>query len=140
MALGGPNRSTTTWCGRLWPKTCRRGRCGRPSIHCHKFEMTGYKYRGDNIFTPATERRMRRSALLILAAALAMPAAVEAQKKPSNSLHTRSMTLYLTEARNSSHPDDKRAALAKALEVGLEGAQKDGDNPQVWYLLGQTYL
>lgn len=83
---------------------------------------------------------MRRSALLILAAALAMPAAVEAQKKPSNSLHTRSMTLYLTEARNSSHPDDKRAALAKALEVGLEGAQKDGDNPQVWYLLGQTYL
>jgi tetratricopeptide (TPR) repeat protein len=84
--------------------------------------------------------RMRRSALMVVGLALVLPATVQAQQEPSNTLHTRSMTLYLTEARNAGHPDDKASALAKALEVGLEGAREDADNPQVWFLLGQVQL
>ncbi len=83
---------------------------------------------------------MRRSALIMLGLALAMPATVQAQSRPSTTLHTRSLTLYLTEARNAGHPDDKKSAIEKALEIGREGTTKDADNPQVWFLLGQVYL
>lgn len=83
---------------------------------------------------------MRRSALMVVGLALTAPAAVQAQQEPSNTLHTRSMTLYLTEARNAGHPDDKTSALDKALEVGIEATREDAGNPQVWFLLGQVQL
>lgn len=77
---------------------------------------------------------MNRMGLLMLGAALAVPAVAHAQSKPSSSMHTRSAEVYLRDARAS--PADKEELLQKAVEVLSEG---DKENPRVWLLLGQAY-
>lgn len=77
---------------------------------------------------------MNRIGLLVLGAALVLPAAAEAQSKPSSSMHTRSAEVYLRDARAS--PPDSEELLRKAVEVLSEG---DKENPRVWLLLGQAY-
>ena len=82
---------------------------------------------------------MRRAGFLVLSLSLALPMAAQAQK-PSSSMHTRSIENYLREARNTAHPEDRSSALDNALEVGVEGMQRDADNPLLWFLLGQIYV
>jgi tetratricopeptide (TPR) repeat protein len=81
---------------------------------------------------------MRRLGALVLALAVTVPAGVQAQRKPSNSMHTRSAEVYLNNARASSATDERKEQLERALETLTEGTQSDGDNPKVWFLLGQV--
>lgn len=81
---------------------------------------------------------MRRAALLALTLVLGAPLAAQAQR-PSNSMHTRSIENYLREVRNTAHPEDRRTAFQNALEVGVEGMERDASNPKLWFLLGQVH-
>jgi tetratricopeptide (TPR) repeat protein len=82
---------------------------------------------------------MKRIGGLTLAIALSMPAAAHAQKKPSNSMATRSAELYLEQAKKASSTDKKTELLDKVLEVLAPGMETDADNPRVWLLAGQAY-
>lgn len=81
---------------------------------------------------------MRRFGL-VFALAVLTPAALQAQRKPSNSMHTRSAEVYITNARATSVAADRQEQLGKALEALLQGTKSDADNPKVWFLLGQTH-
>lgn len=82
---------------------------------------------------------MTRLGALVLALAVTLPANAQAQRKPSNSMQTRSAEVYINNARGTNAADEKRAQLEKALGVLNEGTEKDADNPRVWFLLGQVH-
>jgi tetratricopeptide (TPR) repeat protein len=82
---------------------------------------------------------MTRLGALVLALAVTLPATAQAQRRPSNSMHTRSAEVYINNARGTSAADEKQEQLQKALEALNEGAEKDADNPRVWFLLGQVH-
>jgi tetratricopeptide (TPR) repeat protein len=82
---------------------------------------------------------MNRIGGLLALAVLALPATLEAQRKPSNSMHTRSAEVYLDRAKSTSREADRVELLNKALEVLRQGMEKDGENPRVWLLAGQAY-
>jgi tetratricopeptide (TPR) repeat protein len=82
---------------------------------------------------------MNRLGGLLLLAALAYPCAAAAQKRPSNSMHTRSAEIYLERAKGESRPDERTDLLTKALEVLTEGMKSDPGNPKIWFLAGQAY-
>lgn len=71
-------------------------------------------------------------------AMLAVPAALQAQRKPSNSMHTRSADVYLERAKGTSREEDRIDLLNKALEALEPARQQDADNPRVWLLIGQA--
>lgn len=81
---------------------------------------------------------MTRLGALVLALAVATPATAQAQRRPSNSMHTRSAEVYLTNARATNAADARKEQLTKALEALTTGTQSDGENPRVWFLLGQV--
>jgi tetratricopeptide (TPR) repeat protein len=100
----------------------------------------GYK----NRFQPIVRKTggittMNRIGGLTLLAALALPAALEAQRRPSNSMHTRSAEVYLERAKSTSREADRRDLLTKALEALRPGMTSDADNPRIWLLAGQAY-
>ncbi|MGD8277898.1 MAG: tetratricopeptide repeat protein [Gemmatimonadota bacterium] len=80
---------------------------------------------------------MKAWSAFTLVAALAVPAAVSAQRKPSANLQTRSAEVYLNTANEK--PEKREEFLQKALDVLVEGSEQDGDNPLVWFMLGQVY-
>lgn len=82
---------------------------------------------------------MKRIGRLALAIALSVPAAAQAQKKPANSMATRSAELYLDQAKKASSTEKKTELLDKVLEVLAPGMAGDADNPRVWLLAGQAY-
>lgn len=82
---------------------------------------------------------MNRLGGLFLLAAIIYPTAAAAQKKPSNSMHTRSAEVYLDRAKGASRPDERTELLTKALEVLTQGMESDAGNPKVWFLAGQAY-
>ena len=77
------------------------------------------------------------SAVTVLAT-LALPAAVAAQK-PSKTMQTRSAEVYIKNANEASDAEKRQDFLQKALDVLMDGAKRDGDNPLVWFLAGQAY-
>lgn len=81
---------------------------------------------------------MRRLGTGIFALALLTPASLMAQK-PSNSMQTRSAEVYLKNARSTSNPEDQKEAYNKALDVLMDGARHDADNPKLWLLAGEAY-
>lgn len=82
---------------------------------------------------------MNRWSTLLMAAALVVPAAAQAQK-PSNNMHTRSADAYLVQAEREAVLADKREFLVKALEAALEGTKSDPENPRSWFQAGQAYF
>lgn len=76
---------------------------------------------------------------IVFAALLAAPVAVQAQR-PSATLQTRSAELYLAQAAKSQVPAERAKIARKALEVSLEGVQKDPGNPKTWFTLGEVYM
>lgn len=82
---------------------------------------------------------MNRIGKIVFAAMLVAPVAAQAQK-PSATLQTRSAELYMVTAAKNQHPEDKQKLLKKALEVSLEGVQKDPGNPKTWFTLGEVYM
>jgi tetratricopeptide (TPR) repeat protein len=82
---------------------------------------------------------MRRIAALVALVAAAVPGAVQAQAKPSNSMHTRSAEVYLDRAKATSREPEHTDLLKKALEVLVTGMASDASNPKVWFLAGQAY-
>jgi tetratricopeptide (TPR) repeat protein len=81
---------------------------------------------------------MTRLGALLLALAVAAPATAQAQRRPSNSMHTRSAEVYLNNARATNAADERKEQLTKALEALTTGTQSDAENPRVWFLLGQV--
>jgi tetratricopeptide (TPR) repeat protein len=81
-------------------------------------------------------RRIGGYAMIVL---LALPAAVQAQKKPSNSMHTRSAEVYLDRALSAGATAERNELIGQALEVLTEGIESDPGNPKVWFLAGQAY-
>lgn len=76
---------------------------------------------------------------LLLVAALLVPAAAQAQKKPSNNMHTRSADVYLGQAQQAKVNADRKELLQKALAAALEGAKTDPGNPKPWFQAGVAY-
>ena len=81
---------------------------------------------------------MARIGKLLAVALLLGPVAANAQK-PSNTLQTRSANLYLDQAEKSQAPEDKQRFFKQALDMALEGVQKNAGNPKTWFTLGQVY-
>jgi tetratricopeptide (TPR) repeat protein len=82
---------------------------------------------------------MNRLGGLFLLAAIVYPSAAAAQKKPSNSMHTRSAEVYLDRAKEASGAEERNDLLSKAIEVLSQGLESDAGNPKVWFLAGQAY-
>ncbi len=82
---------------------------------------------------------MRRAWGIVALATLVVPAAAHAQKKPSNSMQTRSAEIYIGRLKGAGTDKERNDLLDKALEVLTEGMTKDPDNPKVWFLAGQVY-
>ncbi|MGH7447514.1 MAG: tetratricopeptide repeat protein, partial [Longimicrobiales bacterium] len=82
---------------------------------------------------------MNRWGVVLVAAAMLAPSAVEAQK-PSNNMHTRSAETYLAQAEREPVIADRNEFLAKALEAALAGTQASPDNPRSWFQAGQAYF
>jgi len=93
-------------------------------------------------------RTMTRAVVLALAAAMAASAMASAQEQVPECRNLRYRSnfrlngaqQYLTRARTTSFPDQKRAALNDAARVLGEAAQDRGaDQATLWYLFGQMY-
>jgi len=82
---------------------------------------------------------MRAWGAFTLMAALAVPAAAAAQRKPSGNMQTRSAEVYLKAANETAVQEKRTENLQKALEVLTDGAKRDSDNPLVWFMMGQAY-
>jgi len=82
---------------------------------------------------------MNRFGGLTLLAVLALPAALQAQRRPSNSMHTRSAEVYLDRAKSTSREADRRDLLNKALEALRPGMASDAENPRIWLLAGTAW-
>ena len=82
---------------------------------------------------------MNRLGGLFLLAAIVYPTAGAAQKKPSNSMHTRSAEVYLDRAKGASQPEERTDLLNKAIEALRQGMESDASNPRIWFLAGQAY-
>lgn len=83
---------------------------------------------------------MKRVGGVVLAAALVLPAAAGAQRKPSNTMHTNSAELYINQARKENRDAEKRELLQKALAKVQEGIAARPDNPKPYLLAGQIQL
>jgi tetratricopeptide (TPR) repeat protein len=70
---------------------------------------------------------------------LALPSLAMAQKKPSNSMHTRSAEIYLDRATNAQEPE-RSELLHKSLEILQQGAEADASNPRIWFMMGQAWV
>lgn len=82
---------------------------------------------------------MNRWTTVLVAAAVLMPAAAEAQR-PSNNMHTRSAETYLSQAEREPVLADKAEYLNKALEAAMSGIESSPDNPRSWMQAGQAYI
>jgi tetratricopeptide (TPR) repeat protein len=82
---------------------------------------------------------MIRTGGFALFLSLLLPLAALAQKRPGNTVHTRSAEVYLDRANAASRQEDKTEMLNKALEAASTGAQRDADNPKIWLLIGQAH-
>ena len=82
---------------------------------------------------------MNRWTTVLVAAAVLMPAAAEAQR-PSNNMHTRSAETYLSQAEREAVLADKAEYLNKALEAAMAGIEASPDNPRSWFQAGQAYI
>jgi tetratricopeptide (TPR) repeat protein len=82
---------------------------------------------------------MRRYVGYVLLGLFLVPAGVQAQNRPSNSMHTRSAEIYLDRANSAAGNDERDDLLSKALEVLWEGAENDPSNPRIWFMAGQAY-
>ncbi len=75
---------------------------------------------------------------------LAWPGAAAAQdcqgSKPKGGMWPTSAELYLNRARQNPYPDEKRSLYNQALEVSLEGVEKQADNPRNYEQAGQAYV
>jgi tetratricopeptide (TPR) repeat protein len=80
---------------------------------------------------------MRLARGVVLALVFLAPAAVAAQTRPSNTMHTNSASLYFERARRSNREDEKKELLEKALNFALEGIKAKADNPRAYLLAGQ---
>jgi pentatricopeptide repeat protein len=83
---------------------------------------------------------MKRYSSVLLVTALLVPALAQAQKKPSNNMHTRSADVYLGQAQQAQVNADKKELLQKALAAALEGAESDPGNPKPWFQAGIAYV
>jgi uncharacterized protein HemY len=81
---------------------------------------------------------MKRWTMAMLATAMVIPAAAEAQR-PSSNVHTRSAETYLVQAQAETVLADKREFLEKALEASLAGIKASPENPRSWYQAGMAY-
>lgn len=81
---------------------------------------------------------MKRWTTAVLATAMLIPAAAEAQR-PSSNVHTRSAETYLVQAEQEPVLADKRGFFEKALEASLAGIKASPDNPRSWYQAGVAY-
>jgi tetratricopeptide (TPR) repeat protein len=82
---------------------------------------------------------MKAWSALTLMAALAVPTAAAAQRKPSGTMQTRSAEVYMKAANETADRAKRQENYDKALEVLTEGAQRDGDNPLIWFMMGEVY-
>lgn len=82
---------------------------------------------------------MKRWSTVLVAAAVLVPAAVDAQR-PSNNMHTRSAETYLSQADREAVIADKQQYLTKALEAAIAGIEASPENPRSWFQAGQAYL
>jgi tetratricopeptide (TPR) repeat protein len=83
---------------------------------------------------------MKRVGMVLVAAALLAPNAAQAQKRPSNNMHTRSADVYLNQAAQARVATDRRELFEKALNAALEGMRQDPDNPRSWFQAGVAYV
>src|SRR5690606_14663356 len=70
--------------------------------------------------------------------ALLAPSMASAQKKPGTNMHTRSAEVYLESARKEQVVADKAKFYQQALDVTLEGVQKEPDNARIWLRMGEA--
>lgn len=75
--------------------------------------------------------------LLVL---LVLPSATQAQKRPSNNMHTRSADVYLGQAGKARVSTERRELYEKALTAALEGVRQDAGNPKPWFQAGTAYF
>ncbi|CAN5848768.1 hypothetical protein BH23GEM9_BH23GEM9_04750 [soil metagenome] len=83
---------------------------------------------------------MKRWGLVLAAVALLAPSVTQAQKRPSNNMHTRSADVYLNQAAQSQVMADRVELFGKALTAALEGTRQDSDNPRSWFQAGLAYV
>jgi tetratricopeptide (TPR) repeat protein len=83
---------------------------------------------------------MKRWTLALLALLLFAPAAAQAQKRPSNNMHTRSADVYLGQAQQARAATEKAELYGKALAAALEGARVDAGNPKPWFQAGVAHF
>jgi tetratricopeptide (TPR) repeat protein len=75
----------------------------------------------------------------ILAALVLLPATAQAQKRPSNNMHTRSADVYLKQAQDARVVTDRNQLFEKAANAALEGTKSEPDNPKPWFQLGVAH-
>lgn len=80
------------------------------------------------------------TSMLVAVAVLVLPATAQAQKKPSNNVHTRSAEVYLGQAQQARVPAEKKELFQKALTAALEGTKSDPSNPKPWFQAGMAYV
>jgi tetratricopeptide (TPR) repeat protein len=83
---------------------------------------------------------MNRLATGIMAVALFAPAALHAQKKPSDNMHTRSADVYLQTANKERVTADRQAAFQKVLEKAFDGIKAEPNNPKSYFQAGLAYV
>jgi tetratricopeptide (TPR) repeat protein len=83
---------------------------------------------------------MRLARSLVLSLVFLAPAALAAQTRPSNTMHTNSASLYFERARRTNREDEKQELLNKALNFALEGIKAKSDNPRAYLLAGQIHV
>ncbi|MGQ0560450.1 MAG: tetratricopeptide repeat protein [Gemmatimonadota bacterium] len=81
---------------------------------------------------------MSRFGKILAVAMLLVPAVAHAQR-PGNTMQTRSAELYLDRAERNQYPEEKAKLYQQAVELALEGVQKDPDNSKTWFTLGKVY-
>lgn len=82
---------------------------------------------------------MKRWSVFVILAALLVPASVAGQRKPSKTMQTRSAEVYLNNANNTADSEKRNSELQKALNVLMDGAERDSDNPLIWMMIGQAH-
>jgi tetratricopeptide (TPR) repeat protein len=82
---------------------------------------------------------MKRWSMVLVAIMLLAPTTAQAQKRPSNNMHTRSADVYLGQAEKTRVIAERAEILEKALAAASEGIRQDAGNPKPWFQAGLAY-
>jgi tetratricopeptide (TPR) repeat protein len=81
---------------------------------------------------------MNRMVKFVWVGLLLLPVTAQAQR-PSATMQTRSAGLYLERAEKTQVAPEREKLLKQALDLALEGVQKQSGNSKTWFTLGQVY-